>query len=331
MGLSDNYHKKNLKLNYSNENNLAVKTDYNLNNTLSSKGIKGEDFSLFEVKPGLCMYTVSVNPQETPGYNFEIEDSPLQFAFCLSGRMKTSYNNSTGLSHNEFTNKRGVNSVCRMSDIKGRTDLLSGEILKSVAIQVDEEVLDAYFYNDKKGVPLKLKKLINGDYSIFLSPMTMEMQKTAMEIFTPGFTGAAGRLYMEGKVLELLGLQVNELVNEKKEGCKFSGKDRELIFFAGEILRDKIQEPPTIVSLARMVGINEFKLKKGFKEVFGTTVHQYLQNHRMSIARDLIINKGINVSETAYLVGYVNISHFINCYKKTFGTTPGDHKNRCSV
>ena len=46
-------------------------------------------------------------------------------------------------------------------------------------------------------------------------------------------------------------------------------------------LTQRMDDPPSLVELARKVGINDYKLKVGFREVFGTTVYKYLHTHRM--------------------------------------------------
>ncbi len=85
-------------------------------------------------------------------------------------------------------------------------------------------------------------------------------------------------------------------------------------------------KPITISSLARQVGVNESKLKRGFRQVFDSTVIQFLSAQRMIRAR-LLLSQGMDVSETAFSVGYNSVSHFILCYRKTFGVTPGFHKH----
>ncbi|MFV0421633.1 helix-turn-helix domain-containing protein [Oleidesulfovibrio sp.] len=89
------------------------------------------------------------------------------------------------------------------------------------------------------------------------------------------------------------------------------------------LMKNNIVTPPSLQDLCREVGINEFKLKRGFKQVFGTTVFGYLQKQRVKTAYLAMINDGKNVSECAWDVGYTNVSHFIAAFRKHFGVTPG--------
>ena len=106
--------------------------------------------------------------------------------------------------------------------------------------------------------------------------------------------------------------------------CKFLNNeaDREKISRAREILIQHIGDPITIRELSRKVAINECYLKKGFKEMFGTTIFDFYQNQRMEHARYLLYEKGLSVSEVSVLLGYSSISHFSTAFKKHTGIKP---------
>jgi len=80
-------------------------------------------------------------------------------------------------------------------------------------------------------------------------------------------------------------------------------------------------EPPTIRQLSRIVALNEFKLKKHFKEFFGITIHSFIINLRMEEAERLIFNN-YPVNEMALRTGYRSVSHFIATFKSYYGQTP---------
>ncbi|WP_092212171.1 helix-turn-helix domain-containing protein [Desulfoluna spongiiphila] len=42
------------------------------------------------------------------------------------------------------------------------------------------------------------------------------------------------------------------------------------------------------------------------------------------LANKYLVEGELNVSETAWEVGYTNVSHFIRSYKKQHGVNPGD-------
>jgi AraC-like DNA-binding protein len=98
--------------------------------------------------------------------------------------------------------------------------------------------------------------------------------------------------------------------------------DREKIAKAREILLMHISEPLTIKALSRKVAINECYLKKGFKEMYGTTIFDFFQSQRMEHAKYLLYEKRVSVTDVSSLLGYSSISHFSTAFKKHTGLKP---------
>ena len=142
------------------------------------------------------------------------------------------------------------------------------------------------------------------------------------------YTGSLENIFTNAKVHELLLYSLECLVDEKEEGftCKFLADDfgKERIYQAREILLQRIGEPITIKELSRKVAINECYLKKGFKEVFGTTIFDFYQQQRMEHAKYLLYEKGLSVTDVSALLGYSSISHFSAAFKKHTGLKPCD-------
>ncbi|WP_405174954.1 AraC family transcriptional regulator [Paenibacillus sp. FSL H8-0261] len=135
-------------------------------------------------------------------------------------------------------------------------------------------------------------------------------------------------LYLEGKMLELMAVYLNESLFEAdriSHTVKLSRDDMESLRLAKEILQRDYLHPPTLAGLSRIICLNEFKLKKGFKELFGYTVHAYVIEQRMQRAQQLLEHGNMTVSEAASRVGYVNVSHFSAAFRKKFGVRPGEY------
>ena len=79
--------------------------------------------------------------------------------------------------------------------------------------------------------------------------------------------------------------------------------------------------------MAQYVGTNEFTLKKGFKELFGTTVFNFWNDAKMAEAKKMLLNGSMNVSEVSDLVGYKNPRHFSAAFKRKYGMIPSTLKN----
>lgn len=86
--------------------------------------------------------------------------------------------------------------------------------------------------------------------------------------------------------------------------------------------------PPSLLELSRMVGLNDFKLKIGFKDHYGTTVFGYLRDMRMEHAMMLLLEGEANVTDAAARVGYANLSHFSEVFRKKYGINPSELLHR---
>jgi AraC-like DNA-binding protein len=141
------------------------------------------------------------------------------------------------------------------------------------------------------------------------------------------YTDSLENIFINAQSQMLLLYSLECMVGEKEvEGfqCKFLANeaDREKIIQAREILLQHIGEPLTIKELSRKVAINECYLKKGFKEMFGTTIFDFYQGQRMEHARYLLYEKGLSVTEVSVMLGYSSISHFSTAFKKHTGLKP---------
>ncbi|UCJ08196.1 AraC family transcriptional regulator [Chitinophaga pendula] len=156
-------------------------------------------------------------------------------------------------------------------------------------------------------------------------PITPKMQALITEIRQCRYPEGLKKLFLQSRVLELLALQCEQLeaVYGHKQKCsKLTPADIRKVQLAKEILLSDIQHPPSLTELCRQVGLNEFKLKVGFKEVFHHTVFGYLKAFRMERARTLLANRSMSVTEIAYEMGYASLHHFSNEFKKHFGVSP---------
>lgn len=141
------------------------------------------------------------------------------------------------------------------------------------------------------------------------------------------YTGSLENIYINAQTQMLLLYSLECMIGDKEIesfSCKFLANeaDREKISKAREILLQNIGEPITIKELSRKVAINECYLKKGFKELFGTTIFDFYQNQRMEHARYLLYEKGLSVTEVSLMLGYSSISHFSTAFKKHTGLKP---------
>ena len=82
-----------------------------------------------------------------------------------------------------------------------------------------------------------------------------------------------------------------------------------------------LTEDINIDTLAEKFYISRFHMMRRFREETGTTIHSYISDHRLMLARDLI-SQGIPATEVCFQCGFGSYSSFSRAYGKFFGTTP---------
>jgi AraC family transcriptional activator of pyochelin receptor len=140
------------------------------------------------------------------------------------------------------------------------------------------------------------------------------------------FQGSTQYIFIESKMMELFVLQMEHLhtlqgVSSKEQWRK---EDKEKIFAVKEYLDSAYLEPLTMKDLTYQFGLNEFKLKKGYKHFFNTTVFGYILYLRMQKAKALLSDPQMTISHVAEFIGYNNTGSFSSEFKKRFGYCPSD-------
>lgn len=156
--------------------------------------------------------------------------------------------------------------------------------------------------------------------------ITFEMHQCIRDIMNCKFTGGLKLLYLQSKCIELLAMQgqaYEDLANRKSIAlvCK-SPYDLERLHFAKDYLLQNAVQPPSLSELAKVAGVNEFKLKSGFKEVFDNTVFGYLNDYKLQQARELLL-MGNSIKSVADDMGYSSVQHFSTAFRKKYNVPPG--------
>ena len=158
-------------------------------------------------------------------------------------------------------------------------------------------------------------------------PICNKIRSVLEGLINNNYTDTLENIYVNAQTQMLLLYGLDCMLGEKEIDtitCKFLANeaDRDKVIKAREILIQHIGEPITIKELSRKVAINECYLKKGFKEMFGTTIFDFYQSQRMEHAKYLLYEKGMSVTDVALLLGYSSISHFSTAFKKHTGLKP---------
>lgn len=199
----------------------------------------------------------------------------------------------------------------------------SKEELKLLDIYYSPELLEElkpYFPEFGKAIKNK-----NATFQINPTIWTIpSLKKSTNELIECPYSDQSNHYFFDLKVREIL-YQILELTYRKtNKQYNYTSFEVGKIHKVKGILENTIdQKPPTIKSLAKQVALNEFKLKTGFRQLFHTSLLQFVTDQKMQYAHHLLLNSNKPIKEIAALVGYPLTTNFITAFRKKFGYTPG--------
>ncbi|MEG4284948.1 AraC family transcriptional regulator [Microcoleus sp. A006_D1] len=245
-------------------------------------------------------------------------DHPLQFFVLLSGKVI-----------DEDGGQVGEGCTCISASGIQRKMLTKSPKSRRVGVDIHmpPDLLATFFPDETGEIPQQLRLLAKGnDWQTLLYPeTTAAIQGVAQQIVNCPFQGITKRMYLQGKVLELMALQLAPILSaqdglQPEPRLKIDTIAR--IHLAREILVARLENPPSLLELAQSVGVSDRTLQRGFKEMFGKTAFSYLRDKRMESAEQLLRQGNITITEVAHRVGYSEPRRFAEAFKRRFGITP---------
>ena len=258
-------------------------------------------------------------------FYFQSSEDVCEFVFVLSG---------------EFTNKLPgaediivqplFSALWLTPKLQGHHACKPGSRIKFVCIRIKRNLLIELSGEFISKVPKDLKNILEQkENRLFykFTKMNIPMQSAAHQIFQCPYKGSMKKLFLQSKALELIShFMISEFDENPEKNDSLPKKDKINIENARDILINNIENPLSLPELARQAGISETKLTRGFRKLYGTSVFEYLRNHRMEKAKLLLESGELNITEISYIIGYSSPSHFTRVFTKYFGTSPKNYQ-----
>ncbi|MEH2180230.1 AraC family transcriptional regulator [Nostoc sp.] len=244
---------------------------------------------------------------------------PLDFAVLLSGKIRDEFGGQIGEGY----------TLISGGGIKQKMTCLDSQSQVGISLCMPPELLATFFPTVDGEIPPQLRFLAKAnEWQTLLYPKTTTaIQTVAQQIFDCPYHGMTRRLYLQGKVLELMALQLDPFLAEEagvQPSPRLKNTTIACIYHAREILLSRLENPPSILELAQLVQVSERTLHYGFRELFGTTVFGYLTQQRMKQAEQLLRSGKVSIAEVANLIGYSQPASFAAVFKRKFGITPSE-------
>lgn len=296
--------------------------------TFGKGSIKGINF-----KEGLGLLFYDCTFYEDLEIRFIVNQiHPLKFLFCEGG----------GFSHH-FEDETKMHKVEVLENIIVASNQTDGHILKFLAgvhtvinsLEIDRKEfiktmdceiksLDTVFEKLFLDINAKKQFYYHGDYSIQMADLFSEINSTKLKDFIRS-------IFLHGSAYKMLSIQILEYHDSKQSSGKPSllkKRDQELVRAAAAIIENDILDFKTVKALGERVGLNATKLQFGFKEIYGFTVNEFVQNRRLDLAKNLIKTTEYSFSEIAYMVGLSSKSYFSKIFRNKYGITPSEIRGK---
>lgn len=93
-------------------------------------------------------------------------------------------------------------------------------------------------------------------------------------------------------------------------------------------VNDNIRKPLTAKMVARELGISTSYLSHIFAKELKMSFPDYVSQHRLSFACDLLRDTKKNITDVAYEVGFTSVRTFLRSFKNQYGCTPKEWRKQ---
>jgi len=265
----------------------------------------------------LSMAVGSATPAQAAEITSPIFDG-FQVIVMMEGRLSSRIDGSASFDIAE----PGVLVVQSTGHHEGRDRLAGGVLQRFVRIGFDAASAERNGIVLERLAASRAPRLYRGDVDVIRLPLSPALKTIAMQALVCPVQGAMRDLYLAGKGMELAALTLDALLqDDSSEATPLGRVDLERLWHARELALEHYRQPLTLHELARRVGTNVNKLNAGFRQAFGATVFEFIQQHRLQEAHRMLATGAYSVSEVALSVGY-GMAHFSTLFRQRYGCSP---------
>lgn len=215
--------------------------------------------------------------------------------------------------------RQGYTTVSTFRCIQGERHYRHDLGVKQLRLLIGAEMLDHYLGETARILLLGGK---GGVRQLAHRPTTGASLGHVNALLREMLSESQDKLQTHIHVLRLLAEQLHHLTPQPAGRTpRHCQRDIRKLDEAKAILETQMDQNLTVPELAAAVGLNESKLRAGFRHRFSKSPHRLLLEARMRKAWQLLEN-GCQVAEAAYSVGYEHPSNFSASFSRFFGCAP---------
>lgn len=214
----------------------------------------------------------------------------------------------------------GHTTITAFRATPGERRYQANETASQLRVVIDQPTLCKYVGEERAAQVLGSGRLNRLDFRAS-SKAAQAHAAALVRYLQAGVVNPCNRLDLHIHTLSLLSEQFNLLAPQEGAASALSTTEIERIERARNVLCDQLHMPLTVDYLATTVGMNEHKLKEGFRQLFDTTPARMLLDLRMRKAMTLL-EAGQQVAQAAWQVGYKYPNNFTVAFTRYYGRSP---------
>ena len=232
------------------------------------------------------------------------------------------------ISGEEISPYRRLTAGCVKSFIGGlepcKTLIHKNIPIRSIDIEITPAYYDKYL---KEKYPTEYIDPHAAFHNIALTDCFPEMIQLLRQIWDYKGDGFAAKLFYDSRVTEALSL-IMTYNNQQRSipSVKISNADRKALENAAAYINDHFNCDISVEQLSRITCMGRTKLKLAFKEVYGTSITEYIQQRRLSHAETLLTLTDFTIEQVSTAVGYSNSGRFASMFRKSTGLFPAEYR-----
>ena len=188
----------------------------------------------------------------------------------------------------------------------------------------DTWLLEQFGEDDKK---LLIPHLEQHLQQVSIRPCHGHECKTLHELDKSMQPSSQDIVFIRSKIYSLVLGFFSEIINPNAARPKQITIHYDQMVEAESMLSAQLQSRPKIEEVAKKVNMSVSTLLRQFKTMYGKSVYEYHIEKKMELAKKMILEEKIAVKEVAKMLGYKQVSPFIESFSKQYGCTPGSMRD----
>lgn len=94
-----------------------------------------------------------------------------------------------------------------------------------------------------------------------------------------------------------------------------------------QYVQDHLAEPPSVAALARRWGYSRFHFTHLFTAHFGLSPQTYIMNSRLALAKELLRETDLGITQVAARTGFRDLARFSNGFRERVGVAPSVYRH----